>query len=874
MRIPGHRLAPAIALAVVGALGWLGGCSDGPIEPCSDCSPPPQGLIVSDPVAAAGLAAGAGPALALASGAGDEVVYVSLPPGTAPTGSRARINLVGDTVAITTAVLDGGFDPVAVEAQVGDSIDVRVTDAGGGVVLQARVAVAALRPPVVIRTDPPPRKRDVPLNAAIVVVFSEPVAEATVSSSSVQVFHGTSAIAGTVRLLEGNGTVAAFIPAPPLAPNNDYSLVVTTAVRDLDGDALQAPVTVAFTTGQSSTGPPASITLSPDTVSMTAEATYQLTATVRDAAGDILIDQSLTWTTNDPNGLTVSPTGLVTALAPGLYIVTATLNGLAAFARVIVTPGTPATVTLSPAQASVGAQGDTIILTATVRDARGRLIRYPSLTWTSSAPAVATVAPYDPGDGRAGLATVMGASQGSATIGATSGAASGTASVTVSAPLPVASVTVAPASASLLLRFTRQLSAKVLDPNGRILIGRPVTWTTDNGTVATVDATGLVTAVGAGTASVIATSEGVSDSAAITGIVLNLRSVTAGAFHSCGLNTDGAAYCWGYNQYGQLGEGSTTSRLLPVAVSGGLTFSALSASSFHTCGLTTSGAAYCWGDNYAGQLGDGSTTSSSVPVAVTGGLTFSAVTGGRFHTCGLTTSGAAYCWGLNSDGQLGSGSIGSYSSVPVAVTGGLAFSAVSTGIGGDYACGLTTTGAAYCWGSNSFGQLGNGSTTSSPAPVAVSGGLTFSTLNAGRFHACGVTTGGAAYCWGLNGDGQLGDGTTTNRPAPVPVSGALALVAVAGGQYHTCGLTTGGAAYCWGWNEFGGLGDGTISTRFTPVAVTGGLTFADVPPGGYGHTCGLATTGTAYCWGYNYFAQLGDGSTTSSNVPVKVAGPP
>ncbi len=208
------------------------------------------------------------------------------------------------------------------------------------------------------------------------------------------------------------------------------------------------------------------------------------------------------------------------------------------------------------------------------------------------------------------------------------------------------------------------------------------------------------------------------------------------------------------------------------------------------------------------------------------------------------------------------------------MTGGLTFAAVSTGIGGDYACGLTTTGAAYCWGDNFFGQLGNGSTTSSPAPVAVAGGLSFSLVNAGRFHACGVTTGGASYCWGANGDGQVGDGTTTNRLTPVAVSGGLAFMALAGGHYHSCGLTTGGEAYCWGSNEFGGLGDGTVTGRLTPVAVSGGFTFAEVPRGGYGHSCARASTGTVYCWGYNYFAQLGDGTTTDSNVPERVAGQP
>ncbi|MEX2157052.1 MAG: Ig-like domain-containing protein [Gemmatimonadales bacterium] len=880
------RCAQAIALALLSTLGWLGGCSDSPGGPCSECAV--EGLIVSDPVPTGSLVASTGASLALASSAEDEVVYVSLLPGTVPTGSRAAIRRIGDTVALTTAVLDGGFDPVPVEAQTGDSIEVVVTDAGGGTLYQERVVVTAARPPIVVRTNPPRRKTDVPLNAALVIVFSEPVDGGTLTSSSVQLFRGTTAVAGAVRLLQGSGAAAAFIPAAPLDPNTDYRLVVTAAVRDLEGDALEAGVTVEFTTGQSSTGPAASIMLSPDTVSITEGATYQMTATVRDAAGNMLITQPLAWSSNDSSALTVSSTGLVTALAPGFYIVTATLNGLTGFARVVVTTGTPASVVLSPTPASVGAGGDTIILSATVRDARGRLIRYPSLTWSSSAPTVATVAPYDPGDGRVGLAAVTGVSQGSATITATTGTASGTASVTVTAAVPVASVTVAPGSASVLLRYTRQLSATVRDANGRILLGRPITWTSDNTAAVTVSVSGLVTAVGAGTAAVIATSEEVSDTAAITGVVLKLGSMTAGSFHSCGITTSGAAYCWGWNQDGQLGDGSEFSRLIPVAVTGGVTFSVLSATFFHTCGVTTSGAAYCWGDNLYGRLGIGidSPDDSRVPAAVTGGLAFAVVSTGDAHTCGVTTSGAAYCWGRNYEGQLGVGvttgpescstrggtpSVLACSTVPVLVAGGLTLSSVSTGR--THSCGLTISGAAYCWGDNGSGQLGNGTTTSSAMPVAVSGELTFAAVSAGGTHTCGVTTGGAAYCWGWNADGQLGDGTATDRLTPAAVSGGLGFLALAGGRWHTCGVATTGAAYCWGYNRYGQLGDGSYISTSIPMAVTGGLTFSAVVPG-TDHTCALATTGTAYCWGYNAFAELGDGTTTSTNVPIKVAGQP
>src|SRR2546430_1388885 len=230
--------------------------------------------------------------------------------------------------------------------------------------------------------------------------------------------------------------------------------------------------------------------------------TYQMTATVRDAGGNILVDQAVAWSTSDSTGLTVSATGLVTALASSIYDVTATLTGLTASARVVVAAGPPASLAISPAHGTVGAAGDTIILRATIRDAAGRVITYPSVTWASSTPGVATVAPYTVGDVGPGLATVTGVSVGDVTITATSGTASGTASVTVVPPAPVASVTLTPASATLLLRTTQRFSAATRDSNGTLLPGRVITWTTDNTAVATGDAHGLVKGVGEGAAAV------------------------------------------------------------------------------------------------------------------------------------------------------------------------------------------------------------------------------------------------------------------------------------------------------------------------------------------------------------------------------------
>ncbi len=187
----------------------------------------------------------------------------------------------------------------------------------------------------------------------------------------------------------------------------------------------------------------------------------------------------------------------------------------------------------------------------------------------------------------------------------------------------------------------------------------------------------------------------------------------------------------------------------------------------------------------------------------------------------MTTGGGAFCWGWNSYGQLGDGTT-TNRSTPVPVTG-LSSGVVSLAAGSGHTCAVTTGGAARCWGWNSYGQLGDGTTTNRSTPVPVTGlpsGV--ASLAAGSGHTCAVTTGGAAKCWGWNSYGQLGDGTTTNRSTPVPVTGLPPEVAsLAAGSGHTCAVTTGGTAKCWGYNFNGQLGDRTTTNRSTPVPVTG-----------------------------------------------------
>jgi len=344
-------------------------------------------------------------------------------------------------------------------------------------------------------------------------------------------------------------------------------------------------------------------------------------------------------------------------------------------------------------------------------------------------------------------------------------------------------------------------------------------------------------------------------------------SLTAGATHTCGLTSDGIAYCWGDNDQGELGDGTRIRRFTKVAVAGGFAFTSLTAGDGSTCGLTSDGAAYCWGRDSIGELGDGSNFNGGTPVPVAGGHAFTSLTSGGWHTCGLTSAGSAYCWGDNAHGELGDGT-NTNRGTPVAVAGGLKFVSVTAGI--SHTCGLTTGGLTYCWGWNYFGQLGDGSTTDHDAPVIVAGEVAFVSLTAGGGnHTCGLTSRGTAYCWGENSFGQVGDGSTRDRTTPAAVSGELRFTSLTAGTAHTCGVTGGGVAYCWGDDHLGELGTGATRGRLTPTAVAGNHTFTRLSASGH-HTCGLGSGGTAFCWGWNEQGQLGDGTVTSHNGPDPV----
>lgn len=379
----------------------------------------------------------------------------------------------------------------------------------------------------------------------------------------------------------------------------------------------------------------------------------------------------------------------------------------------------------------------------------------------------------------------------------------------------------------------------------------------------------------------------------INGPMQSVNQIARGRYNTCAA-ADGGAHCWGLNDYGQLGIGNNNSSSVPIAVStsGALSSKAvtqISGNYWHHCALAD-GKAYCWGLNTSGQLGNGSMINSTLPVEVSmsGALADKIVTQvsvGRTHTCALA-SGKAYCWGSNTHGQLGNGNNNNSSSpVQVSLTlGGAHLNnkvVTQVEVGAEHSCALAD-GKPYCWGYNPEGQLGNGNTTYTNIPVAVTAtgagvaldGRFVTKIAGGYYHTCALAD-GKAFCWGFNGSGQLGNGNINNSYVPVEIVASGTLVGqkiqdLAPGRNHSCVLAD--RTYCWGLNDNGQLGNGNNINSLAPVEVNtsgvlNGKTVTQVSAGYY-HTCAIAV-GVVYCWGNNTDGQLGNSTTTSSNVPVK-----
>ncbi|MFH1843764.1 MAG: DUF4215 domain-containing protein, partial [bacterium] len=346
----------------------------------------------------------------------------------------------------------------------------------------------------------------------------------------------------------------------------------------------------------------------------------------------------------------------------------------------------------------------------------------------------------------------------------------------------------------------------------------------------------------------------------------------AGTSHTCAVNTSGAVKCWGYNERGQVGDGTATMAVLVPTQVSGLTsgYVEVAAGEGHSCAVSSAGAVKCWGWNNHGQLGNGSTTDSLTPVDVSGLTGVVKISAGWDFTCAVLSDGTAKCWGNNQNGQLGNGSTAT-STVPVAVTG--LTGVVDIEAGEYHACVLHSDDTVQCWGKNEYGQLGNGSTTDSTTiagSISALAGIATS-VAAGAYSSCAGTTSGGK-CWGANNYGQLGDGSTTNSTTPVNVTGAYPYVAISGGMNHFCAICSSAGVWCWGSGWAGQLGNGAETNSSSPVAVSGLTDIVQLTSGGF-HSCAVDNTNQVYCWGLGSEGQMGNGTNTERNSsPITVSG--
>ena len=292
----------------------------------------------------------------------------------------------------------------------------------------------------------------------------------------------------------------------------------------------------------------------------------------------------------------------------------------------------------------------------------------------------------------------------------------------------------------------------------------------------------------------------------------------------------------------------------------------------HNCALTTAGGVECWGAGAFGQLGNGNKLNSSVPVAVNGlssGVV--QVTTGQTHSCALLSTGSVKCWGYNSHGQLGDGTTVANVN-PVTVVG--VSGAIALGSGNGHNCVVNSTGTVACWGTNTHGQLGDGSGTHRTVAVPVLGVSGAAGVVGGGSHSCVWLKSGAAQCWGINTSGQLGDSTLTNSKVRVNVTSLSNVRGMAGGPSHNCAYTTGGAAFCWGRNHEGQIGNGGISTQIysspTPVTGISSGVVAMAASRITSSSCARFSDGSARCWGANTSGQLGVGDMLNKFTPAVV----
>jgi alpha-tubulin suppressor-like RCC1 family protein len=376
------------------------------------------------------------------------------------------------------------------------------------------------------------------------------------------------------------------------------------------------------------------------------------------------------------------------------------------------------------------------------------------------------------------------------------------------------------------------------------------------------------------------------------------KAISAGFQHSCGIDNNDNAFCWGNDNNAQLGNGALSGSAVPSAVNLPRKWTEISASRSSgggdfSCGLTSEGFFFCWGNGGAGQLGNGAITgaqanpvsntalnpasAATVPVNLNLAIVSGRIATGDHHACAIDSKNTAYCWGEGTKGELGNGATPEKQTTPVKVASpaGQTWKVISADL--SYTCALDNKNDAYCWGSGAF-ALGNGSDSDQKTPTKVksAAGQVWKAISTSARHACAIDNRDQLYCWGDGSEGQLGNGTTTGTaPTPVQVTSLPGQTwkAISTGYVHNCAIDNKNNAYCWG-NEFRQPGN-TAPRQLTPVQVKSAAsqTWTAISAT-HSHTCAIDNKNDAYCWGENDYGELGIGNMLFQATPVKVKSAP
>jgi alpha-tubulin suppressor-like RCC1 family protein/subtilase family serine protease len=342
--------------------------------------------------------------------------------------------------------------------------------------------------------------------------------------------------------------------------------------------------------------------------------------------------------------------------------------------------------------------------------------------------------------------------------------------------------------------------------------------------------------------------------------------ITGGIRHTAVIKSDGTLWTWGYNAYGQLGDGTTASRTYPAQVGSATDWAEVAAGGYFTVAIKTDGTLWAWGQNTYGQLGTGSTVNRKIPVQVGTDTDWASVAAGAYHTMALKTDGTLWAWGQNTYGQLGDGT-NANSTSPVQIGADADWASVTAGWA--HSLSVKAGGTLWAWGRNIYGQIGIGNTVDQNAPVQVGEDEDWAEASAGNFHSLALKTGGTIWAWGSNVFGQLGDGTSLDSSSPVQAGSAANWSSVAAGGDHSLAIKATGTLWAWGKNNNGQLGDGSTFNRAAPVRIGTDTAWSEIS-GAYNHSVALKTGNSLWTWGRNADGQIGNNSRVNKTSPLRI----